>query len=367
MTMPPIVKVSAADPFERGAQIGEQCAERIQRSVDLYEAVFAHYAQLPWSQVVDYAKQFRAPIAEFSPDIMAEMDGIAAGANRSREEILALNARSEVMFGLKVEPAGECTSFFAGPSATSNGHTLVGQNWDWKPACTDTLVLLEIDQGESLPAFVTIVEAGLLAKTGFNSAGIGLATNTLITPMDKGTPGVTYHVLLRQILNSWTIEDALASIFGAQRSASANYLIGAQRGVGVSVETTPGGVEGIHLVRPVEDVIGHSNNYVCDVPFEDYGAATFPDSPERVRELSTVLQSSSGAITPESIMTALRSHDAGYPDAICRHPNEEQPAIERIATDASAIYDLTTLTAQVTTGRPCENDYVDYTPAFARR
>ena len=31
------------------------------------------------------------------------------------------------------------------------------------------------------PDFVTVVEAGLLAKTGMNSSGIGLATNALVT------------------------------------------------------------------------------------------------------------------------------------------------------------------------------------------
>ena len=37
---------------------------------------------------------------------------------------------------------------------------------------------------------------------GDNSAGVGVATNAMVCDMDKGVPGIPYHVMLRSILNS---------------------------------------------------------------------------------------------------------------------------------------------------------------------
>ena len=76
-------------------------------------------------------------------------------------------------------------------------------------------------QKEDGPDFVTVVEAGLLAKTGFNSSGIGLVTNTLVCDADAGKLAVPYHVVLRAILDCETLSDALAAL---QRSPSYNFV-----------------------------------------------------------------------------------------------------------------------------------------------
>ena len=54
-----------------------------------------------------------------------------------------------------------------------------------------------------------MVEAGLLAKTGMNAAGLGLVTNALVTDADVGEPGLPYHVLLRAVLDCGTVTEAL--------------------------------------------------------------------------------------------------------------------------------------------------------------
>jgi hypothetical protein len=71
------------------------------------------------------------------------------------------------------------------PGASENGHTLLGQNWDWLIHAWETTVVLESEQDQG-PNFVTVVEAGLLAKTGMNAAGLGLVTNTLVSDRDIG-------------------------------------------------------------------------------------------------------------------------------------------------------------------------------------
>src|SRR6266446_10660130 len=70
----------------------------------------------------------------------------------------------------------------------------------WLLHAAQTLVVLEARPDDG-PDFVTVVEAGLLAKAGLNAAGLGLVTNALVTDADVGEPGLPYHVLLRAILD----------------------------------------------------------------------------------------------------------------------------------------------------------------------
>ena len=117
--------------------------------------------------------------------------------------------------------------------------TLLGQNWDWLLHSAQTLVVLEARPDDG-PDFVTVVEAGLLAKAGLNAAGLGLVTNALVTDADLGAPGLPYHVLLRAILDCATVTEALKVLQAGMRSSSANYLIAHASGAALDVEAAPG-------------------------------------------------------------------------------------------------------------------------------
>src|SRR5207247_6147187 len=112
-----------------------------------------------------------------------------------------------------------CTSFGLQPSVTANGHTYVGQNWDWAPDVKETLILLVIVQ-EPRPTVVLLDEAGMIGRMGLNSAGIGMATNTLIS--EQHQVGVPYNMILRGILNQRTLADAVAAVARPERALSAH-------------------------------------------------------------------------------------------------------------------------------------------------
>lgn len=363
--MIPVIAVDSADPYERGRMIGARAKPWIDRSLELYARVFEHYTGLEWSRVVEHAQAFRAVISEYSPAILAEIDGMADGAGAGRGDILALNVRSEIMFGLKITPPAECTSFFAAAEATADGHVLMGQNWDWKPGCLSTTILLDVGQGPDAPGYMTIVEAGLLAKTGFNSAGVGLATNTLISPFDKGEPGIPYHVLLRAVLNCTAVAQAEDLLAAASCSASANYLLADAAGSGVSVETWPGRRGSVARVEAEQGTIGHANCFVCDVGFDDVGAQEIPDGPERVRQMCDLLAGARGRLDVRTLHQICQSHGDLYPNSICRHPDESLEPIAQLMTVASVIYDLTDRIAHVCLGTPCTAERVPYRPRFA--
>jgi isopenicillin-N N-acyltransferase-like protein len=147
------VVLSFGKPGDRGRAYGSRAADRVRRSVELYTQVFEHTAGLSWDEARERARAFADPIDRYDPSALSELEGIADGAGLQLDDLLALNVRTEIMFGLGLR-ARECTAVVALPDATTDGHTIVAQNWDWKPQTQETCVLLASAPDDG-PAFVS--------------------------------------------------------------------------------------------------------------------------------------------------------------------------------------------------------------------
>ena len=284
-------------------------------------------------QVRKEAAAFEDPIARFDERYLDEMRGIAQGAKVPLADVLAINVRTEVMFGAKgreVSASGlgrECTSLALMPSATREGRTLLAQNWDWLPFCFDTVVVLEVQQPEA-PDFVTIVEAGILAKVGMNSSGIGVGTNALVSTDDVGEPGVPFHVVVRALLDSETMADGLATVQRPFRSSSANYLLAHEDGTVLNVETSPGDFAGVYPLMPERGAVIHSNHFLStDLRTRDLSLWVMPDSPFRLMKVKEFLANHSRDVTVEGLMALFRDH-ADFPMGICFHPDERETDVQ---------------------------------------
>lgn len=351
MTYPHVRVAGPADA--RGIAYGRQAASRVRRSVEIYRGVFAHYAGWSWDRVVGHALEYEPAIAAAHPAYLDEMRGIAEGAGLAFEDILAINVRTEVMFAAVARRAvRECTAFAILPEASAGGHALVGQNWDWKPHMTETVVVLEVEQPDA-PNFATVVEAGLLAKTGMNAAGIGLATNALISDQDRGEPGLPYHVVLRAIMDARTLPQALDAVTRHQRASAANYLLAGAGGMAVDVEAAPGDHSQVWLRWPERGILAHTNHYVCETGLKDVMRWYSPDSPFRYERAARWLEGASGTIDTTGLEALLADH-VNHPQGICTHPDETLPEFERDMSVASVIWDLTDRSARIADGQPCQ-------------
>lgn len=333
-------------PFERGRQYG--AAAPVGRSIEAYREVFMHYAGWDWSRVRAEAAEFRDPIAAFGRPYLEEMRGIAEGAGVDELDVLAINVRTEVMFAARARDAtkrlpAECSAFAAGG--------LIGQNWDWLLHAFDTVVVLEAHQ-ESGPDFVTVVEAGLLAKVGLNSAGVGLCTNALVTDADLGRPGIPYHVLLRAIMDSETLADGLAALQRGVRSSSANYLL-AQDDVALDVEAAPGDFSRLFLGYEDGGVLLHTNHFV-NPGFDgrDVSVWAMPDSPFRMARLRQAVAGASDVDL--AFWQSLLADHAMHPNSVCCHPDPRLPEPERGATVCAVIMEPAARRMWVADGNPCQ-------------
>jgi isopenicillin-N N-acyltransferase-like protein len=343
------------DPHARGIQYGQQARAKIERCIAAYRAVFLHRAQLEWEPALRHARTFQKTIGEFSPAALEEMNGIAEGAGVPFDHILALNCRSELMFAARRRVPDECTSFAVLPEASGNRHMLLGQNWDWVPFAQEVCVLVEARR-EDGPSYATVVEAGMLAKIGFNEAGLGLCTNTLVSTLDGDVPGVPYHVMLRALLDATSVAEGEKILCSAERALSANYLLADSSGAAANFECAPGGAAQVHITRPEYGVLTHANHFTGEAMRAcDYYVGLNPHSITRLESMQRALQAT--RISVERIKGVLCSHD-NPPNGVCSHPDPKasHPLSAR-STIASVILDLTAGDAWLTAGPPCESRY----------
>jgi isopenicillin-N N-acyltransferase like protein len=377
--MTPRIRV-AGTPYERGRQYGAQARAQVHLSVQAYQRVFAHYAGWDWPAVRRAAAAFEAPIAAFRPAYLDEMRGIAEGSGLDLPDVLAINTRTEVMYAAKALQAplaaratdratdrqaplahrvpAECSVFAVVPAPRAPGQpvsALLGQNWDWLLHSARTLVVLEVRQDDG-PDFVTVVEAGLLAKAGLNAAGLGLVTNALVTDADVGTAGLPYHVLLRAILDCATVTEAFNVLQAGMRSSSANYLIAHASGAALNVEAAPGDFTRLYPQFPDQGLLLHTNHFLSSrLHPVDVSLWAMPSSAVRLQRLGA---GATGSATLDDFRLLLADH-ADYPYSICSHPDPGDHPLEQGATIASILMDLNARRVWLAAGNPCQTPYAE--------
>ena len=354
----PLVEIGGS-PRDRGRQYGEQARTQIERSVAWYGEQFTATASLSWDAVCANARRWEPFVEAYLPDALEEMQGIAEGSGFSYEEILALNGRGELSSGnpFADDANEECSSYSILPEAAGDGHAYCGQNWDWRSAILDTVVMLRIEQ-PGHPTIVMQVEAGQVGRQGANSAGIGLNANGLGARFGTAL-GMPQPYIRRRILNSWDLNEALEAIFKSKQALCTNLLLSHREGFAIDLETTPGRHGWGY---PDNGVLVHTNHFRYFVPkqIESTYRYVSPDSIYRAERIERVLARTREAKTGEAMRSLIReamSDHFGYPSSVCNHADPNDPWYDRNETVASSIVDLTTGEYRIAHGNPCENDY----------
>ena len=339
---------------ERGRQYGRLAAERIATSLRVYMAAWTagDSGVAARTALLGRARAFEPVIGDRYPELLEEMRGIAEGAERALEEIVALNARTELLYG--GAPDG-CTGAVLLPERTG-GCVIIGQNWDWRPACREAAIVLRVtpDRG---PSFLTFVEAGMLARSGMNSAGIGLCGNFLNSDFDGKERGVPIPVIRRAILMSPSLPAAVGEVLRAPRAFSSNHLLAHRDGEAVNLEASP---PEVFALFAEEGLLVHSNHFKgAQGRVRDTGLSRYPDSLFRDRRVRAHLAERGHALGVKDLQEALRDH-FGLPDSVCRH-RAPRPDGTEIETVASVVMDLAEGELWLCPGPVCENDYQRFT------
>jgi isopenicillin-N N-acyltransferase-like protein len=350
------------DPFRRGAEFGREHRDAVHRTVQAYEKLFAAVHDYGRSDIAAAGVTVSAALDRECPELASEIAGIASGADVQADLLMALNARTEVLAGVS---RPECSALGALPSATDGG-TVIAQNWDWHPDVRSSLVLWTVPRADG-GWFTTFTEAGILAKIGLNSHGVGVCLNILGSSADGGLDGVPIHILLRLLLQSCqSLEDADRLLRRARVTASSCFNVGwsgaEEDGASVAAfEVSPGGVV---RLEPEHGVVLHTNHFVVDPPSgRDRILPEWPDTAARLDELKSRVAERAVLDVP-TIQELLRSHDAG-PIAICCHDSNRPTYADRQESLASIVMRLDDRSLEISEGPPCSNPYQEFLPLAA--
>ncbi|KAI0145259.1 AAT-domain-containing protein [Xylariaceae sp. FL1272] len=332
------------NPHQIGVTHGATAKRQILGSIEFYSNLFRDTCSLTWSEVTQEASRYLDPLDRIAPRYMDEIRGIAEGADLSLLDILALNIRTEIMFGLFSEPSSDivqapsdgCTSL----AWLSSSKSLLGQNWDWMLEQSPNLVVCHVSQpGTTIPPFSMVTEAGIIGKIGLNAHGVGCCLNA-IKYRGVDASRLPIHFALRKVLESPTRDDAVRAIKAAGVAGSGHILIGDPTG-STGLECTSQWVKEIRMDE--KNQIFHTNHLILDD-----GPPWLADSSAR---LTRVRELTSRMSDPElNSITQVLADTEGYPTSI----NRKQEGPSNVETLFTIIMNLTAKSALVTFGRPTE-------------
>lgn len=338
----PLIDV-AGDPLARGREHGRKAGDRVLRSIAIYRDALATDG-VDWSVAREMARGFAPEIERIYPQAVVEMRGIAEGAEVDPLDIIAINARTELLYARPDEPTpvtaqDGCTGAIVMAGATADGRLLHAQNWDWRDECCDTAIVLRIAP-EAGPRILTFVEAGLLARCGMNSAGIALTGNFIRCENDFGRRGTPAPLIRRAILGCERLAQATGIVFNAKLSFSNNMMISDAGGEAIDLEATPGEV---FWIAPEDELLVHANHFIAPAAMaklRDISLLENPDSLYRDRRVRAHLARHHGRITPQTLIDAFQDR-YGAPEAVCRSPvfgpgGDTSSTVATIVMDAGA-------------------------------
>jgi isopenicillin-N N-acyltransferase-like protein len=358
------VLTTTGDAYTRGFAHGRRFPREIADNLATYLACFA-FCGLPREQAFPEADAWLNAITALAPAYAEEMRGIAEGAGQSQPVVALVNARYEIAFSLfgrlAMDPAllaaDGCTTFALTAAVTADGHSWLGQNWDWLEGVHGRTFVLYA-QRKDKPSFVCLTEAGIAGgKMGVNECGIGLVENGLASSRDGTYPYCKpFHVRCREVLDAESIEDAVAVISEGRRTCSANFLVGQAGGSLVDVESSPDHTSQLH---PRDGIITHSNHFLTAGHGESLLERISPSTLYRAERMRERLAGARAPITFAHMRSAATDH-YGMPNGICRHPDSTQPQPRRTMTVGAVLIDLDARVMHVANGPPCSNEYVPF-------
>lgn len=271
------------------------------------------------------------------------MSGIAIGANVELADIIAINVRTEITFGLFSDG---CTAL---SWKTRESKSWLAQNWDWNPRQKENLVLLSISRpSTSLPHIKMITEAGIIGKIGLNSAGLGVCLNA-IKAKGMDPTRLPVHLGLRTVLESSSRADAVGKLEKYGVASACHMLIADAETGGEGLEWSSKDVAKVK--QHVKGQVFHSNHYLLPHTGGVEDVNWLEDSKFRVKRIEELCSGiGEGEVGWESLGKVF-CDEKNFPGSICREAQGRSTS----ATLFNIVMDLKERRAEVRVGRPIED------------
>jgi hypothetical protein len=219
------------DGRERGRAHGEALRQPIHGLLERWDAAVAARLGRPPQTLVSGLVEttgFAAAAERHAPDLLAEVRGIAEGANVAFDRVLALNLMDEEWwFTAPAEPRNACTLIAAGPA--DGRPTVLAQNMDLPELMDGAQAIVRYDDGKGDGGAV-LTAAGMIGLMGVSSAGLGVCVNTLAM-LNHSRDGLPVAFVMRGALAQGSVAGAAAFLDRVPHASGQHYALADPAGV----------------------------------------------------------------------------------------------------------------------------------------
>lgn len=304
------------DPRARGEAHGETWRAQIRELAGIRTDLAMDRGSFADSEELRQVAGLHLPLLErFSPELSAELLGIARAAGITPEAAVILNHYTDlrdVPGTVLREPTGDdpggCTAIY---HPGEHGPVL-GQTWDMHGTAEPFVRLLRIRPRHGDTEVLCFTLTGCLGMTGLSESGVAVTINNLTST--DGQVGVVWPALVRALLAAGSAAAARDLLLRTRLSSGHHYMLADGReffGVETSGKLkmqTQRGARAAHL----------HTNHCFDPVLRKHEAVPKASTSFRRMELATTLYVQQRPRDPLALWNLLSSHD-GYPRSICSH------------------------------------------------
>lgn len=223
--------IGATHGLRLGEHIRAYLADRLDLAGDPYWAGRSEDA----ARILQMASETLDHHARFSDKLFEEMQSMAASAGITPAEAIVVGGFTDLIDLVRAagEPGIEeddCTGLI------DAGSGLVAQTWDMHASAGKYVYMFDI-RPDDRPRALVQTTAGCLGQIGMNEAGIAVGINNLTS---IGKPGVTWPFVVRKVLETSDLDDAVKVVLDAELAGGHNFMIMGPDGVGCNIEAMPG-------------------------------------------------------------------------------------------------------------------------------
>ena len=334
------VKVSGSTRRALGVDRGTHLAGTLSRAYAKYAELF-RVLGVDEAQERDAVERVVAALQGWRPEVVEELDGIAEGAGLDRAQVVALNARTEIL-ALAPRGASECSTV----TTEIDGRRRGVQTWDWHTELDAFWHTHEVDGPGN--RYVGLTEQGIVSKIGVNEAGLALHFNILGHRAD-GPDGVPMHVLSSVVLTECASVREAVDLIRAAPIASSSAFTMLDATEAVSVEMSP---DGVFEIPEVRGSVQRTNHFQTDALHAAQKTEIYePDSSERLDLLRERLAHG----LPQRVdgLVDLLVSGSGEPPLTCV-PDMSKEFGDRWATLATIVTDPSARSMEILDGTPVD-------------
>jgi len=218
-----------------GLRLGEHIRAYLSDRLDLAGDPFWAGREEDAGRILELATTTLDFHEQFSEELYVEMVSMATNAGITPAEAVVVGGFTDLIDLVRAagEPGVEeddCTGLIDAENR------LIAQTWDMHASAGEYVYLFDIRPDNRLRAIVQST-AGCIGQIGINEAGIAIGINNLTS---IGRPGVTWPFVVRKVLETSELDDAVKVVLDANLAGGHNFMLMDRDGVGCNIEAMPG-------------------------------------------------------------------------------------------------------------------------------